>query len=74
MWVGGAWAPRAHHHDYDTADSLLSLAFRLFGDAGYSDQQENVQQVYREQLVLFEAWGKLDRAAQQRALLIARRN
>jgi tetratricopeptide (TPR) repeat protein len=60
-------------HEYAVADSLLTRALSIFKTAGYTDLQEDVQSVRRELVVLYEAWGKPDKAAQQRGLLISRK-
>ena len=49
-------------HDYAAADSLLMRALRIFRTYGYTDQQTNVREVYREQELLYEAWGRPDGA------------
>jgi hypothetical protein len=55
--------------DYGAADSILARALGIFRDRGYTDQQENVQEVHREMAALYAAWGKPDQAASHRALL-----
>jgi tetratricopeptide (TPR) repeat protein/tRNA A-37 threonylcarbamoyl transferase component Bud32 len=58
--------------DFNAADSLLMRALRIFSAAGYDDRQQDVRQAYREQELLYEAWGKPDGAVQQRRLPIVR--
>ena len=46
---------------YAVADSLLTRALSVFRKAGYEDGQDNVQQAYREQELLYKEWGRPDR-------------
>jgi serine/threonine-protein kinase len=52
------------------ADSLLGVALRTLHGSGYLDAQENLQHVHREYALLYQAWGKPDRAEQHRRLVI----
>jgi hypothetical protein len=60
-------------HDYAAADSLLVRALTIFRAAGYDERQQSVQEVYREQALLYDAWGGPDRPLEQRPPLISRR-
>jgi tetratricopeptide (TPR) repeat protein len=59
--------------DYPRADSLLTVALAILKAYGWNDNQYNVQEVYREQVALYDAWGKPEKAAAPRALLIVRK-
>ncbi len=56
--------------DYAAAESLLGRALSLLKAGGFTDLAEDVQRVHQELLVLYEAWGKPDQAAEQRGQLI----
>jgi serine/threonine protein kinase len=58
--------------DYAAADTLLTQALATYTSRGATAQQENVQQVQREMVALYEVWGRPDRAAPLRASLIVR--
>jgi serine/threonine-protein kinase len=58
--------------DFNAADSLLMRALRIFRAANFDDRQQDVQNAYREQELLYEARGKPDGAAQQHRLPIVR--
>ena len=57
-------------HDYAGAESLLQRALRTLTAAGYTDLQDDVQRVHRDLVALYEAWGRADRAAPHRRVLI----
>jgi tetratricopeptide (TPR) repeat protein len=56
--------------DYAAAESLLMRALKTLNTAGFNDQSDDGQRVHRELAVLYEAWGKPDRAAEQRGVLL----
>ena len=60
-------------HDYAGGDSLLLRALRIFAAAGYDERQQNVKQAFREQELLYEAWGRPDRPARQWLPRVSRR-
>lgn len=53
---------------FEEAEALLLAALPIF-QAGSDDQDEDVQQTYRNLIALYEAWGKPDRAEPYRARL-----
>ncbi|MGH7676897.1 MAG: protein kinase domain-containing protein [Gemmatimonadaceae bacterium] len=59
--------------DYAAAESMLKRALNVLLSAGYTDQAEDVQLMHQGLTRLYNAWGKPDRAAHHRALLIQRR-
>ena len=56
--------------NYARADSLLHRALTVFREAGYPDEQQNVQEAHRELATLYETWGKPDSARAHRRLLL----
>jgi serine/threonine-protein kinase len=58
--------------DFNAADSLLARALRIFRAAGYDDRQQDIREAYREQQLLYDAWGRPDGAALQRRLIVPR--
>ena len=60
-------------HDYAAADSHLVRALEIFRAAGYDGRQHSVQEVYREQELLYDARGSSDRAGERRPPLVSRR-
>jgi hypothetical protein len=56
--------------EFPRADSLLTRALVILKAHGWNDNQYNIQEVYREQVALYDAWGKPDKAAAPRALLL----